>query len=146
MAAKHGSRGLILCFAPTRIESLAESCPGKDSYLAADYESSLGTLAVLTISRARPRLLLGPEVGNSSPPIRTKKLIAIDQDVEALRELKANVAAKGMQNCADIVGSSFEEVALRGDVVYFEFCMHEMDAPQKALSYCPDAATRRCCI
>jgi precorrin-6B methylase 2 len=67
------------------------------------------------------------------PSIRTRKLIAIDQDVEALSQLKTNVAAKGMQGCVDIVGSSFEEVALRGDVVYFEFCLHEMEDPQKAL-------------
>lgn len=69
------------------------------------------------------------------PSIKTRKLFAIDQDVEALRELKTNVAAKGMQDCVDIVGSSFEEVALRGDVVYFEFCLHEMDDPQKALTH-----------
>ena len=67
--------------------------------------------------------------------IKTRKLIAIDQDVEALRELKTNVAAKGMQDCVDIVGSRLEEVALRGDVVYFEFCLHEMDDPQKALTH-----------
>ena len=65
----------------------------------------------------------------------TRKLIAIDQDVEALRELAANVAAKGMQNSVEVVGSKFEDVALSGDVVYFEFCLHEMADPEKALTH-----------
>ena len=65
----------------------------------------------------------------------TKKLIAIDQDVEALRELAATVAAKGIQDSVEIVGGKFEDVALSGDVVYFEFCLHEMAEPQKALTH-----------
>jgi hypothetical protein len=69
------------------------------------------------------------------PAIRVKKLIAIDQDVEALRELKTNVAARGMQNSVDVIGSSFEDVTLSGDVVYFEFCLHEMVDPLKALTH-----------
>jgi predicted RNA methylase len=62
-----------------------------------------------------------------------KKLIAIDQDVEAQRELAANVAAKGMQNSVEVVGRRFEDVALSGDVVYFEFCLHETADPRKTL-------------
>jgi len=67
------------------------------------------------------------------PATRTKKLIAIDKDVEALRELKANIPAKGLRGSVKVVGASFEEVTLRGDAVYFEFCLHEMDDPEKAL-------------
>jgi ubiquinone/menaquinone biosynthesis C-methylase UbiE len=67
--------------------------------------------------------------------IRVKKLVAIDQDVESLKELKTNIAAKGMQNSVDVIGSSFEDVTLSGDVVYFEFCLHEMVEPLKALTH-----------
>ena len=70
----------------------------------------------------------------------TKKLIAIDQDVEALRELAANVAAKGTQDSVEVVGSKFEDVARSGDVVYFEFCLHEMADPQKALTHAKNLA------
>jgi hypothetical protein len=69
------------------------------------------------------------------PSIPTKALIAIDQDVDALRELKTNVAAKGLQASVGVVASGFEEVTLCGDVVYFEFCLHEMDDPEKALAH-----------
>ena len=67
------------------------------------------------------------------PATQTRKLIAIDKDVEALRELKANIVAKGLQDSVEVVGASFEQVALHGDAVYFEFCLHEMDNPEKAL-------------
>jgi len=67
------------------------------------------------------------------PAIRTKKLVAIDRDAEALRELKRNVAAAGMQGSVAAIGANFEDVTLYGDVVYFEFCLHEMDDPQRAL-------------
>jgi ubiquinone/menaquinone biosynthesis C-methylase UbiE len=67
--------------------------------------------------------------------IRTKKLIAIDENAQSLKELEANIAAKGMQDSVQVVGSRFEDVAARADVVYFEFCLHEMDDPQQALSH-----------
>lgn len=66
------------------------------------------------------------------PAIRTKKLIAIDRMPEALKEL-TNVAAAGMLDSVAVIGADFEDVTLPGDVVYFEFCLHEMDDPQRAL-------------
>jgi hypothetical protein len=70
-----------------------------------------------------------------------KKLVAIDKDLDALRELKKDVLAKGLQNSVEVVASNFEEVACCGDVVYFEFCLHEMDDPQKALAHAKVMAT-----
>lgn len=69
------------------------------------------------------------------PSTRTRKLIAIDENAESLKELEANIVAKGMQNSVEIVNSRFEDFTARGDVVYFEFCLHEMDDPQQALSH-----------
>ncbi len=69
------------------------------------------------------------------PATRTKKLIAIDRDVEALRELKTKIRAQGLQDSVEVVGASFEEVTAHGDTVYFEFCLHEMDDPEKALRH-----------
>jgi len=57
---------------------------------------------------------------------RARKLIAIDRDAESLRGLRGSV---------DVLGTKFEDVALRGDVVYFEFCLHEMDDPERALAH-----------
>ena len=69
------------------------------------------------------------------PSIKTKRLIAIDRDVEALRELKTKLAANGTQHSVDVVGANFEDVTSFGDVVYFEFCLHEMVDPQKTLAH-----------
>ncbi len=74
------------------------------------------------------RQLLDPSVG-------TRKLIAIDQDAAALQELKANIAARGWQSSIEVVASNFEDVRLSGDVVYFEFCLHEMNDPMKSLNH-----------
>jgi hypothetical protein len=91
------------------------------------------TNKVVLFVGAAGRQLLTPSAG-------TKKLIAIDQDVEALRELAANVAAKGIQDSVEVVGSKFEDVALSGDAVYFEFCLHEITDPQKALTHAKNLA------
>ncbi len=64
---------------------------------------------------------------------KTRKLIAIDRDLVALRELKAKIMAQGLQDSVEVIGASFEEVTAPSDTVYFEFCLHEMDDPEKAL-------------
>lgn len=79
------------------------------------------------------RQLLKPSAG-------TRRLIAIDQDLEALKSLAANVAASGMEKSVEVIGRKFEEVTLSGDVVYFEFCLHEMADPQKALTHAKNLA------
>jgi ubiquinone/menaquinone biosynthesis C-methylase UbiE len=69
------------------------------------------------------------------PSIPTRKLIAIDRNTESLDELRNNVAAAGKHDSVDVVDSRFEDIHMLGDVVYFEFCLHEMDDPEKALSH-----------
>lgn len=74
------------------------------------------------------------------PGTPVKKLIAIDKDVDALRELKKDVVAKRRQNSVEIIASNFEEVTCRGEVVYLEFCLHEMEDPEKALAHAKSLA------
>ena len=74
------------------------------------------------------------------PSVPTRKLVAIDKDVEALQQLKAHVAARGLEDSVEIVGASFEEVATPGDTIYFEFCLHEMDDAEKALIHAKSLA------
>ncbi len=75
-----------------------------------------------------------------TPSAGTRKIVAIDQDVVALRELAESVISRGLQGSLEVVGRSFEEVELAGDVVYFEFCLHEMTAPEKALAHAKNLA------
>jgi len=45
-----------------------------------------------------------------------------------------------MQDSIAVIGADFEDVTLHGDVVYFEFCLHEMDDPQRALVHASQRA------
>jgi hypothetical protein len=58
------------------------------------------------------------------PAVRTKRLIAIDRDADSLASV----------NLEKVV-TEFEDVQIEGDVVYFEFCLHEMNDPLKALQH-----------
>jgi hypothetical protein len=61
-----------------------------------------------------------------------KKIIAIDQDRASLERLyEAAVGNAGIE----IIQSSFEEIKRPADVVYFEFCLHEMRDPSGMLAH-----------
>jgi hypothetical protein len=108
----------------------------KDLPLAADYEE-------LTVNLRRfydftGKLVIYVGVGGRQlldPSVNAKKLVAIDRNVEALGGLRRNIAAEGAQDSAHLVRAKFEDVTLPGDVVYFEFCLHETADPQKALAH-----------
>jgi hypothetical protein len=68
-----------------------------------------------------------------SPSVRARKWIAIDKDAEALQQLKTAAAAKETPDSVEVIAARFEDVTRAGDVVYFEFCLHEMDDPEAAL-------------
>ncbi|HEX6880132.1 MAG TPA: hypothetical protein VF135_07200 [Terriglobales bacterium] len=72
--------------------------------------------------------------------IPVKRLIAIDKDLDALRELKKELAENKLQNPVEVIAAEFEEVSCHGDVVYFEFCLHEMGDPEKALAHAKSLA------
>jgi len=82
---------------------------------------------------AAGRQLLDPSCG-------ARKLIAIDQNAEGLAELAAHVAERGLGTSLEVLAAKFEEVACSADVVYFEFCLHEMGDPQQALTHAKSLA------
>ncbi len=104
--------------------------------MAADYGKLMEKLRRFYDFTGKVVLFVGAGGGRLlDPSVKTKRLIAIDNDPAALRELEANLAAKGMQASTEIVWADFEEVRLPGDAVYFEFCLHEMADPMKALTH-----------
>jgi Methyltransferase domain len=70
--------------------------------------------------------LLGPTSG-------VRKVVAIDSNPGSLKGLRAEAKTRWAGIPLTIVPHSFETVNLRGDVAYFEFCLHEMHDPRKAL-------------
>jgi hypothetical protein len=104
--------------------------------LAADYNELTATLRCFYDFTSKIVLFVGPGGRQFlDPSIITKKLIRIDRNVKNLGELKKNLTAKGMRDSVEVVGADFEDVTLSGDVVYFEFCLHEIIDPQKALAH-----------
>ena len=69
------------------------------------------------------------------PSIRTKKCILIDQNGALLEKLRIDLAACSAEEAFEIVGSGFDKVTFGGDVVYFEFCLHEMKDPGHMLAH-----------
>jgi hypothetical protein len=65
----------------------------------------------------------------------SRKLIVIDKDSAAIRQWEARIAAGGLKDRVDIVQADFCATSPRGDVVYFEFCLHEMDDPSETLRH-----------
>jgi tRNA G37 N-methylase Trm5 len=61
------------------------------------------------------------------------RILAVDSDPAALRQLEAAVTARGLRDRVELVQADFFEVARRAEVALFEFCLHEMPDPAKAL-------------
>jgi tRNA G37 N-methylase Trm5 len=61
------------------------------------------------------------------------RIVAVDSDPAALRQLEAAVAARGLRERVELVQADFFEVARSAEVVVFEFCLHEMPDPAMAL-------------
>jgi len=70
-------------------------------------------------------------IGYGAPP---RRIVAIDQDATALDQLRVAAARSGMSDKYEFVHGDFLSMDLpsRGDVVLFDFCLHEM--PDVALA------------
>jgi hypothetical protein len=104
--------------------------------LAVDHEELTGNLRRFYNFTGKTVLCVGQEGRQFlDPSFKTKKLVAIDRNVEALGELKKKIAGQVAQGSLGVLGAEFEEVTLSGDTVYFEFCLHETVDPQKTLAH-----------
>jgi predicted RNA methylase len=72
-------------------------------------------------------LLLDPASGAAG-------VVAIDRDPKSLQEFRKSRTTWGGIPIR-FVPRKFETVNSRGDVVYFEFCMHQMDDPREVLEH-----------
>jgi hypothetical protein len=61
--------------------------------------------------------------------------LAIDFDKESLQKLKDNLLRSGLDDKFTLIHSDFYLSILKGDVVMFEFCFHEMEDPEAALKH-----------
>jgi hypothetical protein len=63
----------------------------------------------------------------------SKQVIAIDNDKDALVRLENNLLKSGLLDKFMLINADFYLVHKKGDVVMFEFCLHEMKDPESAI-------------
>jgi len=66
---------------------------------------------------------------------RAKRVIAVDPDPEAVVRLKVGIVQKGLDKRFTVLQGDFLDVGEKADVAFFEFCLHEMPDPEKALDH-----------
>ncbi len=69
-----------------------------------------------------------------------RRVIAVDQDEAAMRRLAARLRECGLVDRFTLVTGDFLAVRPSGDVVLFEFSLHEMAEPERALSHARELA------
>ena len=69
-----------------------------------------------------------------------RRVIAVDYDAAALERLRARLAESGLAEKYEIFQSDFLTLREAGDVVLFEFCLHQMSNPRRALAHAAQLA------
>ena len=64
-----------------------------------------------------------------------RRVVAVDGDGEALRRLSGVLVTTGLSERFERICSDVLDVTVRGDVVLFEFSLHEMPDPERALAH-----------
>lgn len=65
----------------------------------------------------------------------TRSVLAVDSDAEAVRRLGVALRERGLLSRFVVFRGAFEAVRARADVVFFEFCLHEIADPDAALRH-----------
>jgi tRNA A58 N-methylase Trm61 len=69
-----------------------------------------------------------------------RRVIAVDKDRSAIQRLELRLAEDSLQGTVSVVTGDFCALDLRGDVVLFEFCLHEMPQPEAAIAHAREGA------
>jgi len=64
-----------------------------------------------------------------------QRVLAVDIDVSAVRRLEQRITEQALQETVSVVTGDFCDLDLHGDVVLFEFCLHEMREPRRAIDH-----------
>ena len=104
--------------------------------MAADYEQMARNIRQFYSFSGKT--VLGVGVGGgplTDLVLESRKLIVIEKDPAPIRNWEAKIAADKLQAQVEIIHADFCKTSARGDVVYFEFCLHEMNDPRRALQH-----------
>jgi predicted RNA methylase len=70
-----------------------------------------------------------------------RHVFAVDPDSQAIARLRAAVTAASLGDRVTLIEQPFEALTQQADVVFFEFCLHEIDNPDCALGHARRLAT-----
>jgi len=66
---------------------------------------------------------------------KTRKVLGVDPDPDAVERLKQAIREKGLESRFSALQGDILTVTARADVVFFEFCLHEIADPGAALRH-----------
>ena len=75
------------------------------------------------------------------PSIMTTETVLIDGDKQSLGGVSKEALTNEKRGRMRTVLADFKDVNMPGDVVYFEFCLHEMDSPRQEIEHARTLAT-----
>jgi predicted RNA methylase len=86
-------------------------------------------------------VVVGAGGGQLIEYVRSARCVtAVDRDEAAIERLAARARETGLADRFTLVTSDFLDVRPRGDAVLFEFCLHMMMEPQRALAHAAELA------
>lgn len=65
----------------------------------------------------------------------SRKVIAVDNDEAALNKLERALYNYNLMDKFTLINADFYEINQKGDVVFFEFCLHEMKETEIAINH-----------
>jgi ubiquinone/menaquinone biosynthesis C-methylase UbiE len=102
--------------------------------MATDVERILENLLAFYDFRGKTVIAVGSGGGQLAGYGRAAgKVIAVDRDAAAMDKLKESSRRLGLSDRFEYWCGDFHSCDRRGDVVLFEFCLHEMDEPSAAI-------------
>jgi SAM-dependent methyltransferase len=102
--------------------------------MAADIAAILRNIESFYDFRGRSVLHVGAGGGQLiGYAARARSVLAVDSDPEAVARLERAIRDGNLEDRVAVVRQEFASVEKRADVVFFEFCLHEMDDPFHAL-------------
>jgi len=66
---------------------------------------------------------------------KTKHVIAIDNDINGINSLKESLIKEGILNKFTLVHSDFYDFTDKGDILMFDYCLHEIKNSRKAIRH-----------
>jgi tRNA A58 N-methylase Trm61 len=104
--------------------------------VATDLEQIVRNLTSFYDLTDRKVVAIGAGAGQLVEFVRpARHVIAVDKDGAALEKLAARLQERGLADKFTLVTSDVLDVGERAQVVYFEFCLHQMSDPERALDH-----------